>query len=335
MATPMDTDRTAPPPTDGFAAAADACCGFGTAASSSFAPAGFATAGTAGAAGFQSFQGFQTGRGQQIDLGSHAARLAQATDWLFGGGEEEGGVDDKANMPAARPACPTRRAAEPSFQTAADKVAAIRPGPDPLALPAPNPPARGAAATGRGACQGLSRSSGPAKAGFKPPAQAGARAADGAGTSALAGAPAAGAAASQPLANVTPAAKRGRFNAPRAAVAQAHTTTAAANATPLMRKGALPPTAASATALRAGPEYCACAVKTPFGPRGMSKRSPLSRAEAPWALGSGGPCRAPRAASHRQAIASARAAATTATAASGCPACRRCTPRAARTTAPA
>ena len=52
MATPMDTDRTAPPPTDGFAAAADACCGFATAASSSFAPAGFATAGTAGAGGF-------------------------------------------------------------------------------------------------------------------------------------------------------------------------------------------------------------------------------------------------------------------------------------------
>jgi len=229
----------------GFGSAADGV-GFGAA---SAMQSGFATAGG----------GFQTGRGVDINLANpaNAAMLKRQQAWLFGDADEPDADAGAAGAGA-------RQTAKPAFQTAADKVLAGRPNraaarPDPPVAP----PARGSA-SGRGARHGLSRSSGPAKAssGFKAPGQVGGRSADEAW--AAEGTRVAEAAA--PPRHPTPAAKKGRFSAPRS-----HPVLAAAAApprpSPMARKAAPPPAATAAAPRPAGPAYCACAMKTPFGER--------------------------------------------------------------------
>jgi hypothetical protein len=225
----------------GFGSAADGAVGFGAA---SAMQSGFATAGGGG---------FQTGHGVDISLANPAnvEMLKRQQAWLFGDADEPDADAGAAGAGA-------RQAAKPAFQTAADKVLTGRPGRAAASRPAPPvaPPARGAA-SGRGARHGLSRSStgsvSKASSGFKAPGQVGEgpRVAE----------------AAAPPRHPTPAAKKGRFSAPRQGRPVLAAAAAPPRPSPMGNRAALPPAAAAAATRPAGPVYCACASTTPFGER--------------------------------------------------------------------
>lgn len=262
----------------GFGSAADCAAGFG--AAPGFLQSGFASAGgigfgpsvdaigfgsaTDGAVGFGAAPalqsgsaggggGFQTGHGVDISLANpaNAEMLKRQQAWLFGDADEPDADDGAAGAGA-------RQAAKPAFQTAADKVLTGRPGRAAASRPAPPvaPPARGSA-SGRGARHGLSRSStgsvSKASSGFKAPGQVGegARVAE----------------AVAPPRHPTPAAKKGRFSAPRQGRPVLAAAAAPPRPSPMGTRAALPPAAAAAATRPAGPAYCACASPTPFGER--------------------------------------------------------------------
>ena len=258
----------------GFGSAADA--GFGSAAegvgfgAESAMQPGFGTAGG----------GFQTGHGVEISLANpaNAAMMKAANAWLFGDADEPD-ADAGAAGAGARPT------AKPAFQTAADKVQAGRPTRAAVSRPAPAVAPQGRGSSGRGGRgtprHGLSRSSGPAKAssGFKAPGQVGGRSADEAWT-----AEAARVAEAAPARHPTPAAKKGRFSAPRARPVPT-AATAPPRPSPLGHKAAPPRAAAAAAPPLGGPAYCMCASRTPFGPPARQSRSqppsaPISRPQA-------------------------------------------------------
>ena len=231
----------------GFGSAADGAVGFG--AASAMQSGGFATAGGGG---------FQTGHGVDISLANpaNAAMLKRQQAWLFGDADEpEPDADAGAAGAGAR-----QKTAKPAFQTAADKVLTGRPGRAAASRPAPPvaPPARGSASGRGGARHGLSRSStgsvSKASSGFKAPGQVGegARVAE----------------AVAPPRHPTPAAKKGRFSAPRQGEPRVQAAAAAPpRPSPMGHRAAPPPAAAAAATRPAGPAYCACASRTPFGER--------------------------------------------------------------------
>ena len=251
----------------GFGAASAMQSGFASAGGIGFGPSvdavGFGSAAAEGAVGFGAASalqpgfasagggGFQTGNGISLGNPANAEMLKRQQAWLFGDADEPDADAGAAGAGA-------RQAAKPAFQTAADKVLTGRPGRAAARPAAPvAPPARGPA-SGRGARHGLSRpgagSVSKASCGFKAPGQVG----DGARV----------AAAVAPPRHPTPAAKKGRFNAPRQGRPVLAAAAAPPRPSPMGNRAALPPAAAAAAATRpAGPAYCACASLTPFGER--------------------------------------------------------------------